>query len=205
MHNRRLTVLAVFGVGLLTILAACSLPAAPTTAARNSNSSEVGSTGAARYSQVDVAFAQMMIIHHVEATDLAGLAQQTSSNRQVRELAERINAAKGPQINLMRGWLEAWGAPAPEDSNISGMAQAGMVIGEVDQEAAMNTLLKLDGTAFDKKFLSLMVAHHRQSLTMATRQVSDGQNALAVELAKSIIFTQQSEIAEMQSLLRKIR
>lgn len=139
MHNRRLTVLAVFGVGLLTILAACSLPAAPTTAARNSNSSEVGSTGAARYSQVDVAFAQMMIIHHVEATDLAGLAQQTSS------------------------------------------------------------------TAFDKKFLSLMVAHQRGALTMATRQVSDGQNAAAVELAKSIISTQQSEIAEMQSLLHKLK
>lgn len=204
MHNCRFALLAVVGAGLLTILAACSSPAAPATATPNPNSSEVASTTAAPHNKVDVAFAQMMIIHHEGATDMAGLAQQTSSNGQVRELAERINAAQGPEINQMRGWLEEWGEPAPEDSDMSGMARDGMDTGGTDQQAAMNALLKLDGTAFDKKFLSLMVAHHRGALAMATQQVSDGQNAAGIELAKSIIATQQSEIAEMQTLLGKL-
>ena len=67
----------------------------------------------------------MMIIHHQAATDMAGLAQQTSSSGQVRELAERINAAQGPEINQMRGWLEEWGEPAPDESDMSGRAGHG--------------------------------------------------------------------------------
>lgn len=195
---RRLPLLAIVGV-LLTILGACSPPAAPATTLPDS--SEVAPSGAAPHNEADVSFAQMMIIHHVGATDLAGLAQQTSTNGQVRELAERINAAKGPEVNQMRGWLETWGEPLPENSDMTGMAHDGMGIGGLDQQAAMNALLKLDGTEFDKKFLSLMVAHHQGTLAIATQQVNEGQNAAAIELAKSVIEVHQSEIAEMRTLL----
>ena len=145
----------------------------------------------------------MMIIHHQAATDMAGLAQQTSSSGQVRELAERINAAQGPEINQMRGWLEEWGEPAPEESDMSGMAGHGTK-GGTEQQAAMSGLQKLDGTAFDKRFLSLMIAHHRAALAMAAQQVDGGHNAAGVELAKSIIAAQQNEIAEMQTLLGRL-
>lgn len=147
----------------------------------------------------------MTIISHVGATDMAGLAQQTSTNEQVRELAERMNAAKGPEINQMRGWLETWGQPPPESSDMSGMAHDGMGIGGLDQQPAMNALLKLDGAAFDKKFLSLMLAHHRGAVAMAAKQVGEGQSPEGIELARNIIATQQSEIAEMETLLGSIR
>ena len=195
---RRLQLLAVVG-GLLTILGACSSPAAPVTTLPDS--SGVAPNGAAPHNQADVTFAQMMIIHHVGTTDMAGLAQQASMNGQVRELAERINAAQGPEINQMRGWLETWGESLPENSDMSGMAHDGMGLGGLDQEAAMNALLKLEGTEFDKKFLSLMVAHHQGALAIATQQVNEGQNAEAIEQAKSVIDVHQSEIAEMRTLL----
>ena len=203
MPHSRFAFVAVVGAGLLMILAACSSPAAPATVTPNPDSSRVASTTAARYGRVDVEFAQMMIPHHQVATDMAGLAQQTSGSGQVRELAERINTAQGPEINQMRGWLEEWGEPAPEESDTSGMAGHGME-GATEQQAAMNGLKKLDGTAFDRKFLSLMVAHQRAALAMATQQVDRGQNAAGVELARSIIAAQQNEIAEMQTLLGRL-
>lgn len=195
---RRVPLLAVVG-GLITILGACSSPAAPATTLPDS--SEVAPTGASPHNEADVTFAQMMIIHHVGATDMAGLAQQTSTNGQVRELAERINSAQGPEINQMRGWLEMWGEPLPENSDMTGMAHDGMGIGGLDQQAAMNALLKLEGTEFDEKFLSLMVAHHQGALAIATQQVNEGQNAAVIELARSVIDVHQSGIAEMRTLL----
>lgn len=104
----------------------------------------------------------------------------------------------------MRGWLQEWGELPPEHSDMSDMTDDEMDTGGTDSQTALNTLLMLEGTAFDKKFLELMVAHHRGALPMAAQQVSDGQNAAATELAKSIIATQQSEIAEMQTLLGKL-
>lgn len=204
-RNRPTALIAVVGAGLLTILAACSSPAAPATLAPDPGSSGVATTTPVLRNKADVAFAQMMITHHEDATDIAGLAEQTSSNAQVRELAERINAAQGPEINQMRSWLEEWGEPTPEDSDTSGLTHDGMETTGTDQQAAMNALLRLDGTAFDKKFLSLMVAHHQGSLAMANQQVSEGQNPAAVAMAKSVIATQQSEIAEMQTLLGNLK
>lgn len=206
MHRHRFALFAVVGVAALTTtLAACSSPVAPGTATRAASGSPVAPTSAAPHSKVDAAFVQMMISHHVEATDLAGLAQQTSGNEQVRQLAERINAAQGPEINQLRDWLEATGEAAQEDSDTIGMANGELTVGGVDQQAAMNALQKLDGTAFDKKFLSLMVAHHREALAMAARQVAEGQNAATIELARFIIAARQSEITEMQTLLGKIK
>jgi len=202
-HRGRFTVFATIGAGVMTILAACSSPDAPATITPTPNS-EVAASKTVEHNLADVAFVQMMINSHVDATDLAGLAQQTSGNERVRELAERINVAQGPEINQMRDWLERWGAPAPEDSEMSGMAHDGMSTGGIDQRVAMITLLKLDGKAFDRKFLNLMDAHHRVTLAIARKQLSQGQSAAAIALARSIITVQESEIAEMQTLLREL-
>lgn len=199
----RLPLLMLVSLGLLTLLAACTSPAAP---ASTSPASFAGTpTGAAPHNQGDVTFAQMMIISHVGATDMAGLAEQTSTNEQVRALAERINAAKGPEINEMRGWLATWGEPLPETADMSGMAHDGTRLGGFEQQPEMNALLKLDGAAFDRKFLSLMLAHHRGTLAVAAKQVGEGQSTEGIELARNIMATQQSEIAEMESLLGSIK
>lgn len=45
-----------------------------------------------------------------------------------------------------------------------------------------------------------MIEHHKGALTMANKEVTEGENADAVALAKLIIAAQQKEIAEMQAL-----
>lgn len=204
MLNTRLALIAVASTGFLTIAAACSPTAGPVTVATAPSASQAGSVASALHNEADVQFAQMMIIHHVGATDMAGLAQQTSNSRQVRELAERINLAQGPEINQMRGWLEEWGEPGPEDSNLRGASHDGMEMGGFDQKDEAEELLNLDGAAFDKKFLNLMVVHHRSALAMANQQITKGQNAEAIELAKTIMSAQESEIVEMENLLNEL-
>lgn len=44
---------------------------------------------------------------------MAQLAQGRASNADVLELADNIEAAQGPEIDTLKGWLESWGEDVP--------------------------------------------------------------------------------------------
>jgi uncharacterized protein (DUF305 family) len=197
MKSIRLALLIAVSAALVPLLAGCT-PAAP--------SATQGSTStAAAHNAADTAFAQMMVVHHEGAIEMSALAETKAGSAEVRSLATRIKAAQGPEIDQMRGWLQEWGEAAPEDSSMAGMGHEGMDMGGLDQHAAMDELGKLDGTAFDQRFLSLMIQHHQGALTMAQQQITQGRNQAAVALARTIVAAQEKEITEMQGLLDGLR
>ncbi|MGV8910900.1 MAG: DUF305 domain-containing protein [Propionicimonas sp.] len=201
MNITRLALITVVPTALLALLTACAPPvASPTGTTATPSVTRTSEGTAAVHNEADTTFAQMMVIHHEGAIEMAGLAEKEGSSSAVRSLAGRIRAAQGPEIDQMRGWLTAWGEPAPEDSGMAGMGHEGMDMGGLDQQAAMDQLMKLNGEAFDKAFLTLMIQHHQGALTMATQEVDGGENADAIALATTIIAAQQKEIAEMQAL-----
>lgn len=152
------------------------------------------------HNDADTAFAQMMIVHHEGAIEMAGLAVERASDPEVRALAERIEAAQAPEIELMSGWLEAWGEDVtPMDHG--GMDHGGMQMDGMDQGEAMGDLDATAGDAFDARFLELMIAHHQGAVVMAESELEDGENPDALELAQQIIDDQTAEIAEMEGLL----
>ncbi|GAB2678021.1 DUF305 domain-containing protein [Saccharopolyspora gloriosae] len=145
----------------------------------------------------DIAFAQGMIPHHQQALDMARLAPQRAGSPEVRDLAARIEAAQGPEITTLTGWLRNWGAPAGggghEHHGMPGVMTA-------DQLAA---LAASGGAEFDRLFLELMIAHHQGAVEMARTELAEGTDPAARELATSITTAQQSEIEEMRGLLAR--
>lgn len=199
MKPRRLVQILAIAAASATLLVACgSQASAPTTSARTGGAV---ATPAAAHNDADTTFAQMMIIHHEGAVEMADLAEKTAESSGVRSLASRIKGAQGPEIDQMRGWLQEWGEPAPEDSDMTGMGHGGMDMGGLDQQAAMEELEKLTGRNFDQRFLTLMIQHHEGAITMARQQIADGENEAAIGLAEAIVSAQEKEIAEMQGLL----
>jgi uncharacterized protein (DUF305 family) len=79
----------------------------------------------------------------------------------VKDLAARIEAAQGPEIQQMRDLLTAWGNPAPASPGAMG-PMGGMRGMEAGQMPGMMT-----GAAFDRMFLQMMIVHHRARLTCA--------------------------------------
>lgn len=152
------------------------------------------------HSDADTMFAQMMIVHHEGAIEMADLAVERAGAQEVRSLAEGISAAQGPEIEQMTAWLEAWGEPTTPSEDMAG--HGGMDMDGMSQEEAMTELEGLSGAEFDRRFLELMIAHHEGAVTMAEDQLADGQNPQARELAQKIIDDQQAEIAEMEQLLQ---
>ena len=170
------------------------VPASPETA-------ELGET---EHNEADTTFAQMMIIHHEGAIEMAELAMTSASTEEVRALGERIAAAQGPEIDTMSGWLDAWDEDQPDEADMTGMGHSGMEMDGMDQEAVMAELSGLTEPAVDRRFLELMIDHHRGAITMAEEQRAEGINPDAIKLAGEIIDAQTAEITEMENLLRSM-
>jgi uncharacterized protein (DUF305 family) len=152
------------------------------------------------FNAADVSFAQGMIPHHQEAVEMAEIAVDPAvgAGVDVVALASRIKSAQDPEIEMMTGWLEAWGEPMEMDmgeDNDMGSMDAGM------SEAEMDGLRAETGAEFDRRWMETMIAHHEGAIAMAESVKSDGTNAEVVALADAIIAAQQAEIDEMQALL----
>ncbi|MEU7832952.1 DUF305 domain-containing protein [Nonomuraea sp. NPDC049129] len=169
--------------------------------AATSASAQATSQAAATFNDADVMFAQMMIPHHQQAVEMAELAETRASDKEVKELAAKIKAAQDPEIQTMKGWLTGWGKPLPSGGMDQGMGHdmPGMM-----SAADMKKLEDAKGTAFDKGFAELMIAHHNGAIDMARTEQSQGSNPEAKELAKAIENAQQTEVEQMKKILDRL-
>lgn len=159
------------------------------------------------FNDADVMFAQMMIEHHRQAIEMASLADTRAASTDVKALATKIKQAQQPEIDTMTGWLTAWDKPAPMPSMSGGMDMGSMSHGPMPgamTDADMSKLMDAKGAAFDKQFLTMMIAHHQGAVTMAKQESTQGSSPDAKALADKIVTDQQAEITQMQDLLKKV-
>ena len=174
------------------------LSATPTASA----SIAAGSPAAGPHSQADVDFAAGMIPHHGQAIQMADMVLATTSNAQVRALAERIKAAQNPEIATMSGWLRGWQADVPDP--FAADAMGGMHGDHLMSADDMAEMRSASGAAADRMFLTMMPEHHEGAIAMARDELSAGTNPSAKALAEKIIDDQTAEITEMTSMLARM-
>ncbi|MEU8142197.1 DUF305 domain-containing protein [Nonomuraea sp. NPDC052129] len=200
----------VFSIGIaagaLALLTACgggsehdmsTMSSSAPAASQASSAPTATESSSAAFNDADVMFAQMMIPHHQQAVEMAEMAETRASDKEVKELAAKIKAAQDPEIQTMQGWLKTWGKPAP--SGGMGHNMPGIM-----SEADMKKLEAAKGAAFDKQFVQLMTAHHNGAIEMARTEQSQGSNPEAKALAKTIETAQQTEVEQMQGLLKRL-
>lgn len=177
----------------LSIVTALVFSTATLTGCSNPLESLVGAV-ASQFGGTEVMFAQMMIQHHEQAIEMGKLAADHASSPDVKALAADIVAEQAPEITEMKSWLTESGSPLEA---VHSMAMDGLL-----SDAQMTALSSATGAAFDKLFLTGMIAHHKGAITMA-KLVVDSSNPDAAALAKKIIDSQTEQIAVMEALLAK--
>lgn len=159
------------------------------------------------FNNADVTFAQAMIPHHEQAVLMAKMAKTQASSPEVKQLAEKIEAAQGPEIDTMTGWLRAWGK---DESDSSGHHMDGMDDGDMMDDRDMPGMMsdadltglgKITGARFDQMFLTMMISHHEGAIEMAKTEQQNGKFPDAIRLAVRIEEAQTNEITFMKSLL----
>ena len=162
------------------------------------SSTESGSA----FNDEDVMFAQMMIPHHEQAIELVEMAENpaTEAGPDLISLAAQIKNAQGPEINLMKNFLQSWDQPVSGHSSMGhGSTMKGILSGE-----ELKKLSSLSGNAFEKEWLLSMTAHHEGAIEMAKSVERDGANSEVRLLAAEIISSQNAEIKLMKTMLAKL-
>ncbi|GAA2678312.1 DUF305 domain-containing protein [Actinoplanes palleronii] len=170
------------------------LPGRPGESARVTDSDQVQAPDGSAYNSVDVTFVQMMIAHHEQAIEMAGLAASRAGNAGIRALAGRISAAQKPEIDVLRSWLRDRGKP---DSD-PGHDHAGMP--GMQTPAAISALTAARGADFDRRFATMMIAHHRGAQQMSGDLLRSGVDERLSEMANEMAVEQGSEINRLNDL-----
>lgn len=183
-------------------LAACGSDTTVSTATQQASASDTtaGTPAAgASFNPADVTFAQGMIPHHEQAVEMADMAldPKIGAGESVRDLASRIKNGQNPEIEMMNGWLGAWGQTMPMDMG------PGQDMASMDGMMSAQEMISLDamtGPAFDKTWIEMMIRHHQGAIAMAQTVKAGGLNTDVLALADQVITAQQGEIAEMNTL-----
>ncbi|MFT4085987.1 MAG: DUF305 domain-containing protein [Gordonia sp. (in: high G+C Gram-positive bacteria)] len=149
----------------------------------------------AEKNSADVMFAQMMIPHHEQAVEMAALVPSRTQNAWLRALASKISSAQQPEIDQLTAALKSWNEPLS-------MGHGGHQMDGMMTDEQMAHLKTLSGDAFDREWLTMMIAHHEGAVDMAKTELADGKNPQMKAMAQSIVDSQQKEIDEMRAHLK---
>ncbi|GAA1545624.1 hypothetical protein GCM10009827_077120 [Dactylosporangium maewongense] len=176
------------------LLAGCA--AAPAQPAPPGAAGAAGATASSRvFNDTDVMFAQMMVAHQAQALAMVRLARTKAVREDVRTLAAAIDVTEADETKTMQVWLQSWSQP-PTAAPDSHAGHGGAHGTNADDIAALATF---DGTAFEQRFLNMLVAHQHNAVEIARMETGSGVNPGALDLAKRIT---DSRTAEIQQMLR---
>ncbi len=188
-------------------------PGAPGAPVRIISPAEAARIAGSRFTAADVAFMQMMIVHHNQAVEMAALAPSRTKNPQLLTVAGRITASQKDEMRFMRDWLSARGAsltmpPMPAmagmDHNAMGHSMGGMpAMKGMATSAQMVQLAAAKGAAFDRLFLDLMIAHHRGAVDMVEalqKQPGAAFDPVLYQFTTDVTNEQTAEIKRMEPL-----
>jgi len=148
----------------------------------------------------DQMFVVMMIPHHEQAIEMSDLLLgKADIDPGVAELAERITAAQGPEIEMMQAWLDDW-AVAQVSPGPGGMDHGDGMMSQTD----MAQLRDAEGAEASRLFLEQMIVHHQGAVEMAEAELAQGRDAEVRDLARRVVDDQTAEITEMRDILARL-
>ena len=191
------------------------LPGAPGEASRAIDRDEAIALSDTSYAPGDVRFMQDMIVHHQQAVQMSELVDSRTNNEDVVKVAEKILASQADEIEFMNDWLTARGETAMATMDHSAHAGHGAHSGHgmhtdhstmagMATPAQLVELATLNGTAFDRMFLRLMIAHHAGAIDMVEelhRQPGTAYDPVMYEFSNDIVSDQTTEIERMNKIL----
>lgn len=147
----------------------------------------------------DIQFYQGMIAHHGQAIHMSHLAATRAADQRLVRFAQKIDQSQIAEIALMQDWLRENGQVAPDSSAYHDITMPGMLTREQLAELA-----SLSGTAFDRRFLELMIVHHEGAIGMVADLFKTPRAAQDIDvnvMANDIHLVQTAEIDLMRQML----
>jgi uncharacterized protein (DUF305 family) len=158
-----------------------------------------------------------MQVHHEQAVQMSLMIIDRTDDPEVKLIAQDIAQAQAQQAGQMYAFLTSWGLDqAPSQPRMTWMTlptldgktdhssmdmTPGATMPGLASQADLDELQSLTGVEAERKFLTLMIAHHRGGVEMAQGLLDRSRNPLVTDLANGMVMIQDKEILYMQQLL----
>ena len=155
------------------------------------------------YSPADAQFMRDMVPHHHQALEMAELVAARTNRPELIDVAGRIEASQGDEIEFMQRWLSERGEPVPDPAAHAAMHTHHSMAGMATPEQ-MAELAAAEGIDFDRLFLKLMIAHHEGAVKMVKellKQPGSAYDPVLFDFTTDVTNDQNTEIERMNALL----
>jgi len=166
----------------------------------------------------EAGFARDMQVHHLQGVELAMIIRDRTDAADVRLLGYDIATTQSQQAGQLYGWLTEWdlsqAGPEPSMTWMTrpGRSDAGHAhtdgahtpgdpmpgLATAEQIAELTAATGVDA---ERRFLTLMIAHHLGAVEMAESVQDRADNTSVLGFANSVIISQNAEITLMESML----
>lgn len=160
----------------------------------------------------EAGFARDMQTHHAQAVQMAFLVRDKTTDPALRSITYDIITSQQQQAGQMYAWLGQWDLPqtgtqppmqwmrtgSHHSTSTTGGTSAMPGLASAQQIAGLEAATGLDA---EKRFLQLMIAHHRGGVDMARAVLKVTAHAQVRQLATAIATAQVAEIDQLQKLL----
>lgn len=191
---------AITGVAVLSavlLLAGCG-----TTLAATSGTVESAPALPGTFNDTDVMVLQMLVPHHEQGVELATIAADRASDKDVRDLAAAIAATQGDELAEMKDWLRDWHQPVAADPDPRAHAGHGGM--HATDPAVIERLRRTPaGPGFDRTFLNLLTGHQHGAVELARIEAAAGKAPRARDLAERIVASRTAQIRQAARLLAR--
>lgn len=149
----------------------------------------------------DVAFLDMMILHHRQGVEMARLAETKGQLPRLREFAAKVAARQERDIKKLREIREQlYGDVEKADAIRLGGRRMTMPEMRHAAEEAMKKLQAASGSEFDRTLIDAFTKHHQLAIQMSKETLSKGHSAEVKREAQKTIDKQSQEIEEMAQM-----
>jgi uncharacterized protein (DUF305 family) len=192
---------------LLTILTVCWLatPVYADNTATKHNAHEMShehkqmqSSPNAQSAAYDHQFIDTMMAHHQMAMHMSEMAEPKVTHP---ELKDKIRMMMDEQKKEIEEFQSLKQKHYGDKGDALNMKMPGMMsMGSMDMKA----LESAQGADFDKKFIDMMIKHHKGGITMAESELKKGKQSDVKEMASKIIKNQKRDIDEMSRMKKEL-
>lgn len=173
---------------------------------------------------IDIGYAQSMLVHHQQALIMSSLIQGEQSSP-VQELAKRVVQVQALEMESLKGWLAGQHAAAlPEDGNLMGWMKTNRHLLNVNETLFLERCEKsplgmaglVDSSSIKKlgdasipllqresSFLRFMIEHHEGAVGMSTLPTRAAETPFIRHFAHHVLQRQSQEISLMRDLLER--
>ncbi|WP_308287278.1 DUF305 domain-containing protein [Actinomadura parmotrematis] len=158
----------------------------------------------------EAGFARDMSAHHAQAVRMSFTVRDRTGDAAVRRLAFDVITTQQAQIGMMTAWLDAWKAPHTDpagpmrwmEGHSGHTAGTGVrTMPGMATDAQLAALGAASGRDAERRYLQLMITHHRAGVAMAEAVLARTSDEAVRRLARSIVAGQRAEVALMEGML----